>query len=150
MDSHTLRSPEETWAWGKQLTRILRVGDVIALVGELGSGKTTLVQGLAAGWGCRRRAMSPTFALVNEYRSPRGAFFHMDMYRLTPRELEAFPLEEYLDQRALCVIEWADRVRERLPADTLEIDLEGIESPRRSLRIVHPSKFWQKRFQALS
>src|SRR3954467_6787224 len=98
-------TPEAMQAWGRRLARVLKPGDVVALVGDLGAGKTTLVQGIAAGWGYRRRANSPTFALVNEYRSSRGPLLHMDMYRLSPVELQGFPLEEYLGPEAVCVIE---------------------------------------------
>src|SRR5882672_4987994 len=104
MVSHTFKTPEATQAWGKQLARLLKGGDVLALVGDLGSGKTTLVQGIAEGWGYKRRANSPTFALVNEYTSRRGPLLHMDMYRLTPGELSTFPLEDYLDNDTVCLI----------------------------------------------
>src|SRR5580693_6788060 len=108
-------SPAEMQAWGKDFARELKVGDVVALVGELGAGKTTLVQSIAAAWGYKRGAVSPTFSLANEYETPRGMIYHLDMYRLSPGELVAFPLEDYLAQ-GLCLIEWADRVHDRLPA----------------------------------
>src|SRR5579872_6949984 len=114
-------SPHETQAWAKRLAKHLRPGDVVALVGELGTGKTTWVQGLAAGWGYQGDVNSPTFSLVNEYRSQRGLLLHMDMYRLTPPELVTFPLEDYFDPLAVHVIEWADRVRTRWPKNTLEL-----------------------------
>src|SRR3979409_1028715 len=97
MVSHTLalRSPLAMQAWGRRFAKELRQGDVVALVGELGAGKTTLVQSIAAAWGYKRGATSPTFALANEYATPRGAIYHMDMYRLSARELAVFPLEEY-------------------------------------------------------
>src|SRR5947207_2599029 len=112
-------SPEAMQSWGKSLARLLKGGDVVALVGDLGAGKTTLVQGIAEGWGYTRRANSPTFALVNEYPGPKGRLLHMDMYRLTPKELDAFPLEDYLHAEAVALIEWADRIRGRWPTETL-------------------------------
>src|SRR5579864_3992775 len=81
--------------WGKRLSRVLSVGDVVALVGNLGAGKTTLAQGIATGWGYKRGAISPTFALANEYKTPRGFIYHMDMYRLSSVELASFPLQDY-------------------------------------------------------
>jgi len=110
-------------AWGKGFARTLRPGDVVGLVGELGSGKTTLARSIAAAWGYARGANSPTFALANEYQTARGTIYHMDMYRLSPKELAGFPLEDYWGL-GLCLIEWADRVRDRLPAGTIEIDLK--------------------------
>lgn len=132
------------------MARILRVGDIVALVGPLGSGKTTLVQGLTAGWGYRRRPNSPTFALANEYKSRKGLLFHLDLYRLSPGELELFPLEEYFTPDTLCVMEWADRVRSRWPADTLEIRLTTVDPRARQARVPVHTKSWQKRLALLS
>jgi tRNA threonylcarbamoyladenosine biosynthesis protein TsaE len=144
-----LSSPAAMQGWGKQLARILKPGDTLALIGELGSGKTTLVQGIASGWGYTRRANSPTFALVNEYQGTRGRLYHMDMYRLSKNELEAFPLEEYLGEKAIFLIEWADRVRSRWPAETLAIELSMPHPETRQLEILTPSPSWMKRLSAL-
>src|SRR5882762_2852765 len=131
-----LPSPDAMQDWGRRLARLLQKGDVLALIGDLGSGKTTLVQGIASGWGYTRRAISPTFALVNEYRGTRGTLFHMDMYRLSKNELDAFPLEEYLDHKAVCLIEWADRIRSRWPEDALAIQLKIVDPQTRRLEII--------------
>jgi tRNA threonylcarbamoyladenosine biosynthesis protein TsaE len=141
MGSRTLalKSALEMQAWGRRFAKGLRRGDVVALVGELGSGKTTLVQSIAQAWGYRRGANSPTFALVNEYETPRGAIYHMDMYRLKKRELAGFPLEDYWGA-GLCLIEWADRVRERLPASALEVRLKITGPQRRGLTLIPPKK----------
>jgi len=149
MVSLIFNTSEATQAWGNQLAHILKGGDVLALVGDLGSGKTTLVQGIAAGWGYKRRANSPTFALVNEYASRRGPLLHMDMYRLSRDELGAFPLEDYLDRNTVCLIEWADRIQPRWPAETLEIHLQTLSSVTRRVKIVSTSKTWQKRLARL-
>lgn len=141
--------PQETLAWGDRFAPLLKNGDVIALVGELGSGKTTLVQGIVTGRGYERLAISPTFALANEYRSGDATFFHLDLYRLTPVELAGFPLEEYFDRQAICFVEWADRVRRRWPAETLEIQLEFVSSRKRRLTILSPSDRWAARVQPL-
>jgi tRNA threonylcarbamoyladenosine biosynthesis protein TsaE len=130
----TLHNPAEMEAWGQRFARTLKAGDVVALIGELGSGKTTLVQSIAAAWGYKRGATSPTFALANEYETPRGTIYHMDMYRLSEKELASFPLEDYWGS-GLCLIEWADRVRDRLPAATREVCLKITGPTRRSLRL---------------
>jgi len=121
-------------AWGKHFARTLRPGNVVALIGELGSGKTTLVKSIAAAWGYARGANSPTFALANEYETPRGTIYHMDMYRLSDKELSAFPLEDYWGL-GLCLIEWSDRVRDRLPAETIEIHLKVQNETTRTLSV---------------
>ncbi len=139
-----LGSPAEMRAWGRRFSRILKTGDIVALIGPLGAGKTTLVQGIAKGWGYQRGAVSPTFSLANEYRTPEGNVYHMDMYRLSERELSAFPLDDYLEG-GLCLIEWADRIRHRFPAEVLEIHLRQRGVERRELRIVRPPSSWTRR-----
>jgi tRNA threonylcarbamoyladenosine biosynthesis protein TsaE len=132
-------SPRAMQAWGRRFAQKIKSGDIVALVGKLGSGKTTLVQSIAAAWGYRRGANSPTFALANEYETPRGTIYHMDMYRLSQKELGAFPLEDYWG-RGLCLIEWADRVRGRLPPSALELHLRITGPQQRTLRLLHPKK----------
>jgi tRNA threonylcarbamoyladenosine biosynthesis protein TsaE len=129
-----IKSPDEMRAWGRRFSAVLKVGDVLALIGPLGAGKTTFVQGLAEGWGYKRGANSPTFALANEYKTPRGNVYHMDMYRLSEQELMQFPLEDYWGQ-GLCVIEWADRIRARWPADTIEVHFTALGESRRRLTV---------------
>lgn len=135
----TLKDPQAMAVWGRRFARTLRRDDVVALVGELGAGKTTLVQSIAKAWGYRRGASSPTFALANEYRTPRGTIYHMDMYRLKPGELSHFPLEDYWGA-GLCLIEWADRVSGRLPTSAICVHLK-ITGPRtRALTLALPKK----------
>lgn len=128
------KTPEATRAWAKTFAATLNLGDVLALIGPLGAGKTTLVQGLAAGWKARTPVTSPTFSLVNEYASPRGPMYHMDMYRLSSDEAKAFPLEDYWDA-GLCVIEWADRVMDRLPPATRVLQLSAPSESTRALTL---------------
>jgi tRNA threonylcarbamoyladenosine biosynthesis protein TsaE len=132
-------------AWGRRFSKQLKPGDVVALVGDLGAGKTTLVQGIAAGWGYRRRANSPTFALVNEYATRRGPIHHMDLYRLTDDELRDFPLDDYFEPGALTLIEWADRMRRRWPAEILEVQLNIAGPHIRQLALRACSARWRKR-----
>src|SRR5579864_8636609 len=141
MASHILvfNSPSEMQTWGRRFARKLRRDDVVALIGQLGSGKTTLVQSIAGAWGYRHGANSPTFALANEYRTPRGTIYHMDMYRLTARELAEFPLEDYWG-KGLCLVEWGDRVRDRLPDSAIQVHLKIVGPLRRSLTLDHAQK----------
>jgi len=105
------RNPEETWALGREWAACAKPGWVIALSGDLGSGKTQLVKGLAAGLGVVERVHSPTFALMHEYHGAEIVVHHLDLYRLETREaiLDA-GLEEYLLFPAgVSVIEWAEK-----------------------------------------
>jgi tRNA threonylcarbamoyladenosine biosynthesis protein TsaE len=126
---HT-QSPAETYTLGQQLGCLLRPGQVIALHGDLGAGKTVLTQGLAAGLGVTERVTSPTFTLVNRYHTADGFdLVHIDCYRLGDNsvdaalEASAFGLEEILEGEDVVVIEWAERVAALLPADHLEITI---------------------------
>jgi tRNA threonylcarbamoyladenosine biosynthesis protein TsaE len=114
----TLESPtvEATEALAARLAPALAPGDVIALVGDLGAGKTAFVRGLAAGLSVpEEEVASPTFTMIAEYRG-RLPLFHIDLYRLTPGEADLLPLREYVYGPGVTAIEWSDR----LPADALE------------------------------
>ena len=127
-------SPEQTRRLGMRLGAFIQPGDVICLQGELGSGKTTFVQGLAVGWGSLDAVSSPTFVLVNQYRRPDGGlFFHFDTYRLdsTP-EAEELDLDAMLGSGPL-VIEWPERMESLLPAERLWIKLNYVDEDRREL-----------------
>ncbi len=122
----TTNSPDETRALGERLGALLQGGEVIALVGPLGAGKTQLVKGLAAGNGPTDPAAvtSPTFVLVNEHPG-RLYLYHLDAYRLTDaREFEALGVEEMVSPESVVVIEWADRVEGSLPPERLTIRIE--------------------------
>ncbi len=139
---------QETQRLGAMLGRLLRGGEVLALIGELGAGKTTFMQGVAAGMGVRGRVTSPTFVLVNEYAGENGLrLVHVDTYRLaegaTLAEAATFGLAEQIDgddvdPQTVIAIEWADRVASILPADLLRIELAaaGDNPDARTLRLV--------------
>ena len=104
-------SPAETEALGETWGRDAQGGQVFALSGDLGAGKTALVRGLARGLGCPGRVHSPTFTLVNEYPGGRLPLFHLDLYRLeTAAALASAGLEEFFRADAVTVIEWAERL----------------------------------------
>ena len=128
----TTTSPEDTEAVGRRLAGDLVAGDVIALTGELGAGKTCFTQGVARGLGVRGRAVSPTFVLVNEYRG-RLAVHHVDAYRTESlTELLDLGLEELFEGDGVTIVEWADKLTPLLPARTLHVHIDGVgDEPRR-------------------
>ena len=129
LDKHTFeflsRSAEQTRRIGMRLGGLLHTSDLICLQGDLGAGKTTLVQGLAQGWGSLDAVSSPTFVLVNEYRRPDACqLFHMDAYRLElAPEAAELDLDSMLARGAL-IVEWAERITSVLPNERLWLSLE--------------------------
>jgi tRNA threonylcarbamoyladenosine biosynthesis protein TsaE len=127
-------SAAQTRRAGMRLGELLRVGDLVCLTGDLGSGKTTLTQGIAAGWGSSDQVSSPTFVLVNVYRKPNGSsLYHLDAYRLSgPAEADDLDLDTMLDAGPM-VVEWADRIETALPDECLLIAFQWKDDERRSL-----------------
>ncbi|MGC2021472.1 MAG: tRNA (adenosine(37)-N6)-threonylcarbamoyltransferase complex ATPase subunit type 1 TsaE, partial [Candidatus Sulfotelmatobacter sp.] len=108
----TTRSAEETIAFGRTLTEMLAPPKLVLLRGDLGAGKTTLVKGIAAGFGAAEEedVTSPTFTLVHEYRSPRANLYHIDLYRVdTQRELETLGLDDLRAEGSVLLIEWGEK-----------------------------------------
>jgi tRNA threonylcarbamoyladenosine biosynthesis protein TsaE len=122
--------PEETQALGRLLGAKLAVGDVVLLHGTLGSGKTTLTQGIAWGAGVTGYAHSPTFVLVHEYAGRLFTLYHLDLYRMDDGALEVQDLgfDEMCAQGA-CVVEWAERASETFPLDRLAVTMEERGGP---------------------
>lgn len=133
----TSGSVDETIAIGQRIGKLLRAGDVVALVGELGAGKTYLTKGIALGLGVsdEREVNSPTFVLVNEYAG-RMPVYHIDTYRLAGAEqLLALGFEEMCQARGVVIIEWADRVSRLIPASSIWIEMAFVSSSSRSLKL---------------
>ncbi|MBN2547543.1 MAG: tRNA (adenosine(37)-N6)-threonylcarbamoyltransferase complex ATPase subunit type 1 TsaE [Anaerolineales bacterium] len=130
------RSTEQTRRAGMRLGALLQTGDVICLIGDLGAGKTTLVQGISAGWGSLDAVSSPTFVLVNVYRRPDGQnLYHLDAYRLSgPTEAADLDLDMLIEHGPL-VVEWADRIQDALPEDHLRVKMNWINDQQRDLMI---------------
>jgi tRNA threonylcarbamoyladenosine biosynthesis protein TsaE len=125
----TSNSVAETEEAGAQLARDLRAGEVIALVGDLGSGKTQLVKGIARGLGSGVAVTSPTFTLVHEYSDGRLPLYHFDFYRLENADaLRALGFDEYVFGDGVTVIEWADKFPDAIPPRARWIKI-GIISP---------------------
>jgi len=132
MHSVVTGSGEETAALGARLGRLLLPGDFVALVGELGAGKTQFAKGIAAGLQVDpdTPVTSPTYTILNIYQG-RLPLYHFDLYRLQgPEEIAELGFEEYFSGRGACVVEWAERLAEESPQDILTVTLEhaGTES----------------------
>lgn len=133
MFSIVTKNPEATKQVGKNLGQNLSAGSIVTLTGELGSGKTTLVQGIGEGLMVKGLIKSPSFVIINEYDGPLP-LYHFDLYRLNNAE-EIFSLgyEEYLyEKRGVVVIEWAEKIKDFLPEEYLEINLRIVNPVRKS------------------
>lgn len=137
-------SAEQTRRLGIQLGGLLQSGHLVCLEGELGSGKTTLVQGVAAGWGSADAVTSPTFVLVNVYKRPDGAqLAHLDAYRLeNAREADALDIDLLLE-KGPAVAEWAQRIEAALPDERLWLKLFWIDDERRRIEISPQGKQYE-------
>lgn len=133
----TTDGPEETRAVGVALARSLPAGATVSLEGPLGAGKTVLVRGLCEGLGIVDEVTSPSYTLVNEYRSANGTrMIHVDAFRLRgPDELEDLGLEDRRDLPTVMVVEWGDRVLLALPPDTIRVILEPMAEAENARRI---------------
>ena len=119
-----LDSEADTRSLGLEIADALEPGDVVALTGDLGTGKTALTKYIAEGLGVKEEISSPTFTIIKEYKSGRLPLYHFDVYRLgSGDELLDTGAEELLDGDGACVIEWADIVADVLPADSLIVSL---------------------------
>jgi tRNA threonylcarbamoyladenosine biosynthesis protein TsaE len=132
------KNPEETFQIGRMLADGLQAGDVIAMTGELGSGKTCLTQGIARGLGVPEgyAVTSPTFTLINEYPGRQLPLYHLDVYRLAGHtDLADMGYDEYLCGRGVMVIEWAEKIREAVPVGALFVVMTYIEENIRKIEI---------------
>ncbi len=133
--THTLPIPDlaATEAFGRRLGALLFPGAVVALVGQLGAGKTHLTRAIAEGLQVKNSAVvnSPTFVLIQEYAA-RLPIYHFDAYRLSgPREFAELGADEYFRGDGVCVVEWADKVEATLPANHLRIEIEVVSEHQR-------------------
>lgn len=110
------------------LKKLLKPGSVVCFRGEMGAGKTTFIKVLLREMGVKEEVDSPTFAIVNEYRLPNGLpVFHFDFYRINePEEALDIGLEDYLDAGGICLMEWPELVRDFLPEERVEVEIEDM------------------------
>lgn len=136
-----LTGSEETVALGEKIGKQLRGGEVIELVSDLGGGKTTLVRGIAAGFGSQDRVTSPTFTVSKVYRANQMRIVHYDFYRLPDAGLMLHEVSEELEDNAsVVIVEWADVVKNVLPEDRLHIEIKVVDDNRRKLYLKYPKQ----------
>jgi len=130
-------SEAETVALGEELARRLSPGSVVAFFGDLGTGKTHFIKGVCKGLGVVEHVASPTFTILNEYRGRMLNVYHFDFYRIeSPLEAREIGLQEYLRGDGVCLIEWADRIRELLPPERIDVHLQlGSQPDARTMTI---------------
>jgi tRNA threonylcarbamoyladenosine biosynthesis protein TsaE len=125
------RSAAETGQWGERLGEMLRPGQVVALKGPLGAGKTCLAQGIARGLGVSEPVTSPTFVIVSEYRTAGDVtLYHIDCYRLAEQgatEAVGIGVDELLDGEGICLVEWAERIAPLLPPEHMTVTLAPVD-----------------------
>lgn len=141
-------SEEETRSWGESLADYLRPGDLVLISGDLGAGKTRLVQGIARGLGVKENVTSPTFAIVREYAG-RVPLYHVDLYRLSTEELASLGLEEYMESEGVTCVEWGEKIASLsgmdIPRDILLIEMEWLDEERRRLSARAWGRSWSGR-----
>jgi tRNA threonylcarbamoyladenosine biosynthesis protein TsaE len=140
------KSTSETIRIGKSIGSRLRAGDVVALVGELGAGKTQFIKGLATGAGVGKPTYvsSPSFTLINEYPG-KVPFYHIDLFRLeSQKEAEGLGLEDYLHGGGITAIEWADKILSLLPGEMLSIHIVYTGKNTRSIKMIGRGKRYEE------
>ena len=129
-------SEQETIDLAIEFASTLLANDVILLDGELGAGKTCLVQGVARGLGVQTIVRSPTFVFATEHMG-RLPLYHVDLYRVNdPREADGLGLDDYIEGDGVCAVEWAERAIDLFPADHLLIEMAHVDTDGRSLRLI--------------
>ncbi|MDB4884749.1 MAG: putative protein family ATPase [Gemmatimonadetes bacterium] len=128
-------SLEELRDWGMKFGRAAHAPVTVVIRGELGAGKTTLVQAICRGYGVVEEVTSPTFALVHEYQAPRAPVYHLDLYRLDrPDQLDAIGWDEIVSSRSVVLVEWPERAGDRLPREHVTLSLQHLpDDPHRRL-----------------
>lgn len=140
MKMTTTRSKKETQLYGEGLAKTIRPGQLLILKGDLGAGKTTLVQGLLAGLGAEPPYPSPTFVLMNQYELPRATangverVYHADAYRVGRDDFEKLGFLEWCaDPKGLVILEWPERLRDLVPEKHIEVSIRSLSETEREL-----------------
>jgi len=134
-------SAEETIEYAKKIGSLLHCGDIIAYKGGMGAGKTTFTRGLAQGMGLADEVISPTFALVNEYRG-KTTLYHFDMYRIeNADDLETTGFYDYPLDESVFAIEWSENIEKILPVSAIIIEIEYIDENERKITVKGDERF---------
>jgi tRNA threonylcarbamoyladenosine biosynthesis protein TsaE len=145
------QSPEETYQLGIKLGKGLDTGDLVALTGELGAGKTSLIQGITVGLDILnpKQVTSPTFTLINEYKG-RVPIYHFDLYRINKLE-ELFDLgfEEYFYGNGVTLVEWAEKILDWLPPQRLSVYIKILSEKQREIQLSTSQAKFERLFQSL-
>lgn len=134
------KSPRDTQKAGEKLAKDIVAGDVIALYGDLGAGKTIFVQGLAKGLKIKRKILSPTFVFMRSYpfliNRSHAIFYHIDLYRgEQEKDFESLGLEEIFSPQSVVVLEWAEKIQKLLPKKRIEVYLDKVDEKTRRVKI---------------
>ena len=125
MNKRLIKNELDTKEFGVELAKKLKPGDIVALIGDLGTGKTTLTKSIAEGLGITEMITSPTFTIVQEYHQGRLPLYHFDVYRISDvEEMYELGYEEYFFGQGVCVIEWADLIMDIIPESSIVIRIE--------------------------
>ena len=132
-----IASKQAMQEWSERFAHTLRSGDVVSLEGTLGAGKTQVVQWIAQALGADRPASSPTFSLVNHYRTPNRDIYHLDLYRLeSPNELEDIDYEtSFYPEEAITFLEWAEKAKDYLPHGMVHVQIVVKEGEAREVSV---------------
>lgn len=126
-------SEKQTIKLGEQIGRKLKQGDVVALYGEFGAGKTVLIKGIAEGIGCKEIIKSPSFVYVHEYKG-RLPVFHIDLYRVNnTQDIMTLGIHEFINSEGICLIEWAEKGQGMLPKNAIAIHIKIIDEKTREI-----------------
>jgi len=136
-EEHITNSSKETQKLGESFSQKLSSGDFIAFYGDLGSGKTTFIQGLARGLGITRRIISPTFIIARHYEIKNGSFYHVDLYRTgSKHDLLGIGLDQIAEDKSnIVALEWAEKMEDMLPKQRIDINFEYLEDNKRKIII---------------
>ena len=131
-------SPEETFDLGRRMGADAKPGQIYTLNGDLGAGKTIFTKGMAAGLGIEEPVSSPTFTIVQEYSGGRLPLYHFDVYRIgEPEEMEEIGYDDYFFGEGVCLIEWAELIRELLPERVISVSIEKDLEKGFDYRMIH-------------
>lgn len=118
-------SARETFELGEKIGKEAKPGSIMTLIGDLGVGKTVFTQGIASGLGIKEPISSPTFTIVQVYEEGRMPFYHFDVYRIGDiEEMDEIGYEDYFFGDGMCIVEWADLIKELIPAEAVRVEIE--------------------------